>query len=88
LKPELARSLKLAVERGLLVGGVDPGSPAVTAGFENGDVIVQIDQYRIYDVDSLGNLLAQVKKGQQILFYAVRGRSVARAVMAARALAE
>jgi len=88
LKPELARSMKLAVERGLLVGGVDPDSPAATAGFVNGDVVVQIDQYRIYDVDSLGNLLTQVKKGERILFYAVRGRSVARAVMAARAPAE
>ena len=88
LKPELARSMKLAVERGLLVGGVDPDSPAATAGFVNGDVVVQIDQYRIYDVDSLGNLLTQVKKGERILFYAVRGRSVARAIMAARAPAE
>jgi serine protease Do len=88
LKPELARSLKLAVDRGLLVGGVDPGSPAASAGFEHGDVVVQVDQYRIYDADSLGNLLTQVKKGERILFYAVRGRSVARAVMAARAPAE
>jgi S1-C subfamily serine protease len=85
LKPELARSMKLAVERGLLVGGVDPDSPAAAAGFVNGDVVVQIDQYRIYDVDSLGNLLTQVKKGDRILFYVVRGKTVARAVMAARA---
>jgi serine protease Do len=85
LKPELARSMKLAVERGLLVGGVDPDSPAAAAGFVNGDVVVQIDQYRIYDVDSLGNLLTQVKKGDRILFYVVRGKTVARAIMAARA---
>jgi len=85
LKPELARSMKLAVERGLLVGDVDPDTPAAAAGFVNGDVVVQIDQYRIYNVDSLGNLLTQVKKGDRILFYVVRGKTVARAIMAARA---
>jgi len=85
LQPELARSLKLAVDRGLLVSGAEPGSPAAAAGFDNGDVVVQIDQYRIYDLDSLGNLLAQVKKGERILFYVVRGRSVARAILTARA---
>ncbi|MCX5683957.1 MAG: trypsin-like peptidase domain-containing protein [Planctomycetota bacterium] len=88
LKPELARSMKLAVERGLLVGGVDPDSPAAAAGFVDGDVVVQIDQYRIYDCDSLGNLLMQVKKGDRILFYVVRGKTVARAIMAARAREE
>jgi len=85
LKPELARGLKLAVDRGLLVSGADPGSPAATTGFDNGDVVVQIDQYRIYDVDTLGNLLAQVKKDARILFYVVRGRSVSRVIMTARA---
>ena len=85
LKPELARGLKLAVDRGLLVSGTDPASPAATTGFDNGDVIVQIDQYRIYDVETLGNLLAQVKKDARILFYVVRGRSVTRAIMTARA---
>jgi serine protease Do len=88
LQPELARSLKLQVDRGLLVSGTEPGSPAAAAGFDNGDVVVQIDQYRIYDLDSLGNLLAQVKKGDRILFYVVRGRSVARAILAARAAQE
>jgi serine protease Do len=88
LQPELARSLKLAVDRGLLVSGAEPGSPAAAAGFDNGDVIVQIDQYRIYDLDSLGNLLSQVKKSDRILFYVVRGRSVARAILAARAAKE
>jgi len=84
LKPELAATLHLAVERGLLVAGVDPGGPAATVGFQNGDVIVQIDRYRIADLETLGNLLAQVQKGDRILFYVVRENTVARAVMTAR----
>jgi len=85
LGADLARSMRLAVDRGLLVSGADAGSPAGAAGFREGDVIVQIDRYRIYDLETLGNLLAQVKKGDRLLFYVVRGQTVARAVLSARA---
>jgi serine protease Do len=88
LKPELARSMRLAVDRGLLVAGVDNGGPAATAGFQDGDVVVQVDRYRIYDLETLGNLLANVEKGDRILFYVVRGQTVARAIVSARATAE
>ncbi|MCX5675832.1 MAG: PDZ domain-containing protein, partial [Planctomycetota bacterium] len=88
LKPELALSLRLAVDRGLLVAGVDNGGPAATAGFQDGDVVVQVDRYRIYDLETLGNLLANVKKGDRILFYIVRGQTVARAILSARATGE
>ena len=88
LKPDLALSLRLAVDRGLLVAGVDKGGPAATAGFADGDVVVQVDRYRIYDLETLGNLLANVKKDERILFYIVRGQAVARAIVSARATAE
>jgi len=84
LKPELATSMHLAVDYGLLVAGTEPGGPAATAGFQNGDVVVQVEQYRVSDMETLGNLLAQVKKGDHILFYVVRGRTVARALLTAR----
>ncbi len=72
LKPETAVSMKLAVDRGMLVLGVDKDSPAKTAGFEKGNVIVQVDQYRTDNADILGALLVQVKKGDTIRFYVVR----------------
>lgn len=84
LDVELALTMRLSVDQGLLVAGVDPGSPAEVAGFRPGDAIVQIDRYRVGDLETLGHLLAQVKKGDRILFYVVRGRTVARAVMVAR----
>jgi serine protease Do len=84
LQPERAAAMKLAIDRGLLVSGVDTGSPAATAGFEKGDVIVLVDRYRVSDFDVLGQLMAQVKKGDRLLFTVVRGRQVARAILAAR----
>ena len=68
----------------MLVDGADKDSPAKTAGFEKGDVIVQIDQYRVANMDLLGALLVQVKKGAAIRFVVVRGRTVAQVLMAAR----
>ncbi len=85
LSPETAQSLGLAVDRGLLVAAAEPSSPASAAGFERKDVIVQVDRYRVSDLETLGNLLANVKKGERILFYVVRGQTVARAIMGARA---
>ena len=84
LNQELATTLRLATAQGLLVAGIDPGSPAEKAGFRRSDVVVQVDRYPVENLEMLGNLLIQVKKGDRILFYVVRGRTVARAVLTAR----
>ena len=84
LTEELAATLGLQVSRGLLVAGVDPAGPAQHANFAVGDVIIQVDRYRISDAAALGYLLDQVEKGDRIVFYVVRGRSVMRAVLVAR----
>ena len=84
LKEELATTMRLAVDRGLLVAGVDEGGPAAGAGIRTGDVVVQLDRYRVDDLDALGRLLDQVNKGDRILCYVVRGRTVARVVLVAR----
>jgi serine protease Do len=84
LRQELARTMRLATDQGLLVAGVDPGSPAEKAGFRASDVIVQVDRYPVEDLETLGALLSQVQTGDRVLFYLVRDRTVARAVMQAR----
>ena len=84
LTPDLAGTMRLAVDRGLLVAGADADSPAKRAGFESGDVVVQVERYRADDLNTLGLLLAQVKTGDKVLFYLLRRRTVARAVLEAR----
>jgi S1-C subfamily serine protease len=76
--------MRLRVRKGLLVAGVDPESPAAAAGFQSGDVVVMIDRYPIADLATLGHLLAQVDRGDRILFVVVRGRTSARVVLEAR----
>ena len=85
LAPDLAATMHLAVDQGLLVAGVEPGSPAAATGLRPGDVIVQVDRYRVADLETLGALLVQVEKGNRILFFVVRGQSVMQAALAARA---
>jgi serine protease Do len=85
LTPDLSETMRLLTSHGLLVAGVDEGSPADDAGFRLGDIIVQVGRYRVEDLDTLGRLLATVEAGDRVLMYVVRGRSVMRAVLTARA---
>jgi len=84
LDADLAATMGLRVDRGLLVAGTDPGSPAREAGLRQGDVIVQVDRYRVDDLETLAALLAGVRKGDRYRFYVVRGRRLARTVLEAR----
>ena len=81
LKRDMAESMHLTVDHGLLVSGVDPDSPAAKAGIRHSDVIIQVDRYRVEDLNTLGLLLDQVKQGDGILIYLVRGRFVAHVVV-------
>ncbi len=85
LTPELADTLHLMVEEGLVVAGVEPGSPAQQARFQVGDVLIQAGRFRVADLDTLGQILAQVRKGDAVPFYVVRAASVMRTRMKARA---
>jgi len=84
LNRDLAGTMRLGVDRGLLVAGADRGSPAEDAGFRSGDVILQVDRYRVDDLDTLGTLLVQVDRGDRVRFYVVRRRTVAQAILEAR----
>ena len=73
LTPQLARDLRLAVGRGLLVVGVEGGSIAEKLGLELGDVVFQVGKWYVRDLDNLGILLEDIKPGQRIQIGIVRG---------------
>jgi serine protease Do len=51
--PAVAQQFNLSVNTGALVDSVQPGSPAVKAGIQSGDVIVKIGSKDITGVEDV-----------------------------------
>ncbi len=87
LFPELAKVLKLKVERGAMVIDVTPGGPADQAGLRGGnrqvqagnvqltvggDVITQVDQYPVKNADDLIKHIRERKPGDVVKLKVLR----------------
>ncbi|MEW9572751.1 Do family serine endopeptidase [Rhodanobacter sp. Si-c] len=55
ITPRIARLLNLAQDKGVVVTGVNAGSPAEQAGLQPGDVLTTIDGKPLHDVNELRN---------------------------------
>ncbi len=73
--PELARQFGLSEESGLVVGQVEPNSPAGEAGLMRGDIILEIDQEQVRNMDEYRKRIHNYKKGDTILFLVKRTRA-------------
>jgi len=71
--PQLARDLRLRVDRGLLVTRVERGSPADLVGIEPEDVVFQLGRLYVTDLDTLGTILEDLEPGQTTMIGIVRG---------------
>jgi len=68
LTPALAQQLGVSAKQGLVVQSVQEGSPAAEAGFERGDVIVEVDKKPIKSVAELRESVDKRAKGKPMLF--------------------
>ena len=66
-------SVRRAVERGLLVTSIAPGSPADSANILVGDVILAIDQASAAKPDDLSAYLTADRVGQRAALRVLRG---------------
>jgi len=81
LTPEIAKSLGLKKDTGVVVAGVEPESPAADAGIQAGDVIREVNRKPVKDVQDFiqkiekakdqNNVLLCLQRGQNNLFAAV-----------------
>lgn len=63
LNKELALSFKLDSAAGVLIAGVEPGSPADKAGLKRGDVVLKYDGKAVENAIELPRLVASSKPG-------------------------
>jgi serine protease Do len=68
LTPALAQQLGVRATQGLVVQNVQEGSPAADAGFERGDVIVEVDKKPVKSVVELRESVEKRAKGKPMLF--------------------
>ena len=74
LTAELADSFKLGTSDGVLVAGVQRGSPADRAGIKPGDIVIGVDGKPVRDPETLRNLIVAFAPGKQAAFKLRRGK--------------
>ena len=73
ITPELAKSLQLEVNQGVLVSDVIPGNSAAESGIRRGDVISEMNRTPITNMKDYQRLAGSVKIGDSVLFLVKRG---------------
>jgi Do/DeqQ family serine protease len=72
LTPELARSLNITADNGVVVGQVEPGSPAARAGMRPGDLIIAIDDAPVRSSTQVRNRVGLKRVGDPVDFVVVQ----------------
>jgi S1-C subfamily serine protease len=70
---ELAQKLQLDPAQGLLISSIAEGGPAEKAGWLIGDILLELDQHKVSDLDSLQAALAGDRVGKELRAAVARG---------------
>lgn len=73
LSPNLARSLRLDPEEGVLITRVEPNSPAEEARIQKGDILIAINDHRINNPNQLQNVIGLFSVGKKLKLTVLRG---------------
>jgi serine protease Do len=74
LTPDIAESLGIDPKtKGVVVAGVEPGSPADEAGLQRGDVVLEINRESVANEGAYRKALKKIEKGKTVLLLVRRG---------------
>ncbi|NIQ02993.1 MAG: PDZ domain-containing protein, partial [Nitrospinaceae bacterium] len=73
ITPEIAQSLKLEEEEGVLVSDVTQGEPGGEAGLRRGDIITEIGKKKIVNTQEYQKAVSKLKRGSTALMLVKRG---------------
>ncbi len=75
LTPEIAKELGVKKNGGVVVTGVEPGSPAADAGIQTGDVIQEINRKPVKNVEDFVQKVEKTKQNETVLLLIQRGQN-------------
>lgn len=67
LNPQMAERFGLQTDKGVLISGVKPGSPAADAGLQRGDVILEVDRRTVRSAEEASKALGTEHAGGHVL---------------------
>jgi S1-C subfamily serine protease len=70
---KLVRHYHLEQDTGVLVAGIEPGSPAARAGLAEGDIVIALDTHPTPRVEALHRLLTADRVGESAALTVIRG---------------
>jgi len=73
ITPELAQRFEIENAKGVLVTSVEGGSPAEDAGFQEGDIVRQINRQPVPNAAEFSKLMKKYKDDKTVLFLVERG---------------
>jgi serine protease Do len=72
LSNDLAQRYGITAKNGVVVTGVDQGSPAASSGLQEGDLIVEVNHKAVASVGELQSAMDQAKDSDSVLFLVKR----------------
>jgi serine protease Do len=72
ITPELARTLGMEDEEGLIISDVKSGSPGEEAGIMRGEIIQEVNQQPVKSIKEFQEIIAKIQPGENILLLTKR----------------
>jgi serine protease Do len=73
--PQMAAQLDLESDHGVVVVGVEPGSPAQNAGIQQGDMILEVNRQPVSSVQETKNVISKAEDKDHLLLLVSRDKA-------------